>query len=215
MASRLQNAFTLVEMLVVLLVIAGLILFTLPPPNRRARETAKRVVCGANLRQVGLAFRTWSTDNSDTYPMATTNNGGTESFIGTGLVYPHFRALSNELVTPKILVCPSDGAKVAITNWSKDFGDTNVSYFIGVDAKEVWPQAFLSGDRNLAFEGQDLRPGLFLLVTNKAALSWTKAVHGSTGWICTADGSVNFYRSERTALAAQQQGIATNRLVIP
>jgi hypothetical protein len=74
---------------------------------------------------------------------------------------------------------------------------------------------FLTGDRNLAFQGQPLAPGFFLVASNRTELSWTKAIHILRGNIGLADGSVQTLDSKQLALAATLQSCDTNRLVLP
>jgi len=57
-----SKAFTLVELLVVISIIALLIAMLLPALSR-ARESAKRVNCMSNLRQCGVALYLWAQDH--------------------------------------------------------------------------------------------------------------------------------------------------------
>jgi competence protein ComGC len=207
------EAFTLIELLVIVL-IAGLIAVFLSPGLVRARRQPG-VTCSNNLKQVGLAVRVWNLDSSDFAMKTSTNYGGTRELIGTGQVFIHFRVMSNELSTPKVLVCPRDKTKTLAKDFTSGFSDKNVSYFVSTDAAETYPNVFLSGDRNLAFQGQPIKPGLFVLTSNNASLTWTKAIHHSCGNVCLADGSVQPYVSKQLATAVQNQGVDTNLLAIP
>lgn len=208
------RAFTLIELLVIgftVVMIAALLI----PRLARERRRARAVACSNNLRMVGLSFRTWDTDGGYTPSMLSTNRGGIKEMVGTGQVFIHFRVMSNELSTPKVLVCPRDKTKTVAKDFASGFSDKNVSYFVGTDAMETYSQMFISGDRNLAFQGQAIKPGLFVLGTNNASLAWTKAIHHSCGNIAMADASVQFYDSKQLATAVQNQGLATNLLAIP
>ena len=62
-----RRAFTLVELLIVIgiiAVLAGLFLTT----GKRAREQANAALCSNNLRQLALAFNSYTMDNDDRYP---------------------------------------------------------------------------------------------------------------------------------------------------
>ena len=68
-SSQDRFAFTLVELLVVIVII-GLIIALLLPVINAARETARRTRCQANLRQVGLSMIQYLDLHKETFPDA-------------------------------------------------------------------------------------------------------------------------------------------------
>ncbi|HZL37972.1 MAG TPA: DUF1559 domain-containing protein [Tepidisphaeraceae bacterium] len=74
-APAYARAFTLVELLVVIGIIAVLISLLMPALNR-ARENAKQVKCASNLRQLGLAMQMYANDNHDWFPFSASRGAG-------------------------------------------------------------------------------------------------------------------------------------------
>jgi len=107
-------------------------------------------VCINNLKNLGLAFLVFASDNIDLYPMkVSTNQGGSAEWNFTSELFLHFVALSNEISTPKILVCPVDSKRMPATNFSSAIRNANVSYFLVPEATSAYEQNILSGDRNI------------------------------------------------------------------
>ena len=68
--------------------------------------------------------------------------------------------MSNELATPKVLFCPADAGHHWATNFTTDFGNTNISYFVGLDAKDDCPMSILVGDDNFEIGGVPVKSGV-------------------------------------------------------
>jgi len=122
-----KKGFTLIELLVVIAIIA-LLLSILMPALGKVKAIAKRMVCGTNVRQNGLAFYLYASDNDDELFIAPTVTPGwyASSFYSWGGVTmdfdydylgtpwdinsrPYDRALNVYLPTETpVYICPSD-----------------------------------------------------------------------------------------------------------
>jgi len=122
------------------------------PALARAKAKAQEISCANNMKQIGLAFKTWAIDNNDHFPFnVATTNGGTLELCAPGPdgfdknPAPHFLVMSNELFTPRVLVCPQDASKTAADTW-QDLGPANISYqvHVGPEVDDAHPEEVLA-----------------------------------------------------------------------
>lgn len=219
---------TLVEVLVVIAILAFFALVILSSWPLSHPPRAYRINCVSNLKQIGIAYQLWEEDHGDKYPMAVSaTNGGAMEPLAQGNVGAGFLVMSNELSTPKILLCPADTLRVRATNFS-NLHNSNISYFVGLNVtNDINPHLLLSGDDNLAVDGVPVKPGLLELSTGTSirwssgrhyaykSHFWTPARDRFAGNLGMVDGSAQQVSSDGLQKALQETGIATNRLALP
>ncbi len=159
--SRSRSAgFTLVEFLMLLGCLVVLIGTFGPLLSQRNYDRRHgRIHCVNNLKQVGIALRTYAVDFSGLYPWQERSTGGSAILSPSNAVSAdlirYFSMVSNELSTPRILSCSADQRVNLETNrWGTLHADPDLahrvpSYFLGLTATEELPASILSGDRNL------------------------------------------------------------------
>ena len=207
------TAFTLIELIVAIAAFAILVALLLPALGK-SRSKAQRIRCISHLKQIGMSFRIWGGDHMGDYPMqVSTNAGGSMELIDSTDTFRHFQLLSNELGTALILTCPADRTRIPATNFA-NMSNSNLSYFLGVEAVETNYQMLLSGDRNIT-NGVSPQTGMLELTTNQS-IGFTREIHNRQGNVGFADGSVQQVSSERLRLnILPNTGSSSNRILLP
>jgi hypothetical protein len=229
-----DRAFSRADLLFCLFALT--LLFALAASLFASNKTeSQRIVCGNNLRQIGRAFHVWGNDHDDLLPWqaprSSTGDGGTIGNPNAALMnnaWFHYSWISNQLGSPKILVCPSDPQKRIATNWGNAPGGflnvinraNSISYPIFLHAQALTAASLLSGDRNFRV---DIRftpcsygvSQAFGLVPHGIG-AWTNSsqsyanglYHGVVGHLLFMDGSTRFTTSAefQEAISAPGQG---------
>jgi len=136
---RYRRAFTLVELLVVISIIALLVAILLPALNK-ARKQAKKVVCQAHLHQWGLIFTIFHDDN-DYYTIGGARNPESQATPGSGEGLPGpecwVETLQDYYSQKDFRFCPE-----AEQDEDSPYGDRNTAWNYGWIAGVEWSASY-------------------------------------------------------------------------
>ena len=100
---RRTNGFTLIELLVVISIIA-LLIAMLMPAVKRARENARSVMCGSNLRQMGIGVESYKGDwRGHFLPLQSPINGDCNRILTWFGILHDLAGVRNQ----NVFICPS------------------------------------------------------------------------------------------------------------
>lgn len=137
--SRHSRAFTLVELLVVISIIT-LLIGILQPSLAKARESARRSVCGTQLRQQAIGMGSFANDNKHRYPQAAPTAHWPDGALTVNWTAPNLPTsqgilFSDGYVTDaRLFYCPSNTHSASAwanlnTGWHpEDWRNTYVHY---------------------------------------------------------------------------------------
>jgi prepilin-type N-terminal cleavage/methylation domain-containing protein/prepilin-type processing-associated H-X9-DG protein len=207
---RSNDAFTLIEMLVVIGII-GILAALLLPALTASKARANRIACENRLQQIGIAFHSFAHDHNSKFPMlVSTNDEGSLEFAQSGslitgrfyFAFRHFQPLGGILATPKMLVCPADTRLPAADFASLQ--NSNLSYFAAINADFLQPMSVLAGDGNLA------GTTTLVLGASGSRLTWTAQQHHFKGNVLFSDGHVEEWGGNRAG-----QLLSSAEIVLP
>ncbi|HEX4265074.1 MAG TPA: prepilin-type N-terminal cleavage/methylation domain-containing protein [Verrucomicrobiae bacterium] len=198
-----NRAFTLIEMLVVIAIIAVLAALLLPALTQGKRR-AQRIQCIGNLKEMGTAFQIFAHDHRGKFPMQTpVADGGSQEFVMAGLningtfyfSYRHLQTLAGELVVPRLLICPADLTREPALSFNS-LQNSNVSYFVNAYADYDQSLTTLAGDRNIT----NAASATASLVRGTYGLRWTRELHSFKGNVLFSDTHVEQLNNVQVSL---------------
>ena len=228
-----RRGFAWLELLLVVVVVVFLAGLFLPGRSLRTRRDGRRIQCLNNLKMLGLGLRTFATDHNGQFPWAVPGReGGTREEIADGQrIWRHVAVLSNELSTPKILLCPKDPRFDKLDGKTLVFGpppdrkalqlgsNEHLSYFLYTGANAEVLERIVAGDRNLTRNGTPVKGKVTPSATDIFEFT-NPGHHDDRGNLLLAEGSVLLATRSQTkeSFAESFRNASTNRfneLLIP
>ncbi|RYX86776.1 DUF1559 domain-containing protein [bacterium] len=227
-----QGAFTLIEMLVVIGVIA-LLAAIMFPVFARVRENGRKTVCNSNMKQLGLAFLQYTQDSGGRYPLSgqlqlwadgahwvtggeggvPKNYDGTTDPTGFGLANPSTFATidGHEAYPEKGALFPyAKSTSIYMCPSAKDSNKKKLSYSMNCALSGI------SGNRIrdvseivlLVDEGDTVNDGFMWATNNAGSTDGLFKGHNGGGNLLFTDGHAKFYSFNEMPIDKEAPGLA-------
>lgn len=146
------RAFTLIEILVVVAIIA-LLAAIIFPVFTRSRETARAIACVSNLKQIGLGLMQYSEDYNGFHPVAGAAIGWDEIDSATQN-HSWMQQMQAYVKNQQIFQCPSDGDSKYSYFLSARVAYLEAGEFAAMNLKRVqYPTAFVVAGDTFSYTG--------------------------------------------------------------
>ena len=214
---RRHRGFTLIELLLVLATV-GILVGLLMPACHGTRGRGPSIVCLNNLKQLTLGEIVWANDRGHAPLPAqlSTNVGGLREIALSARLKDYYKAISNEVVSPRVFTCPSN--RLDPVDEFAALTTNHLSYFLNADATfSTNDVVVLHGDRQIEFTPA-AREAVHRLEPN-TKLGWAKGIHfkkDQSGNVAHTDGGVyRVFSKAEIQEFFQTASQAGHRIVLP
>src|SRR3954469_8029157 len=106
-----------IRLIVTIALVAVAVLYVCSQRKQGDQPRVLRITCVNNLKMINLSLRIWEGDHGDFPWNVSTNAGGVKELLDVDKdgfatnAWLAFQVMSNELNSPKVVVCPDDTKK--------------------------------------------------------------------------------------------------------
>lgn len=165
--TRKKRAFTLIELLVVIAIIA-LLLAVLTPSLKKAKDSAKKLVCLSNERQLGLSLQAYLLEHKDRLPPSSCHLNNPDQYW--------LNILADYTDTQLLFCCPSDPSKNFV-DWDRPLDEQESTLRWSSFALNSLLDPDCPYNRGHYNRASNIRRPMYCIYASEAPDSWTSADH--------------------------------------